>query len=55
MHSFEPTARAARARLDAVRPDDYARTRNALDGAVTGQSRFRMHGFLLSYQGMSLP
>ena len=33
--SFEPTPEAVRARLDAVDPAAYARTRNALDGAVT--------------------
>jgi deoxyribodipyrimidine photo-lyase len=38
--SFEPTPEAVRARLDAVDPAAYARTRNALDGAVT-QIRLR--------------
>lgn len=37
---------AARARLAAVRPASYARTRNALDGAVTGLSPYLTHGFL---------
>lgn len=46
MHSFEPTVDAALRRLDQVRPDDYARTRNALDGAVTRLSPYLTHGFL---------
>jgi deoxyribodipyrimidine photo-lyase len=46
MPSFEPTLQAAHARLDAVNPDAYARTRNALDGAVTRLSPYLTHGFL---------
>jgi deoxyribodipyrimidine photo-lyase len=46
MRSFEPTLQAARARLAAVRPDAYAQTRNALDGAVTGLSPYLTHGLL---------
>jgi len=45
MH-FEPTPAAARALLDAVRPGDYARTRNHLDGAVTRLSPYITHGVL---------
>ncbi|WAC71538.1 deoxyribodipyrimidine photolyase [Roseateles sp. SL47] len=41
-----PTMEAARARLSAVRPSAYARTRNALDGAVTGLSPYITHGLL---------
>jgi deoxyribodipyrimidine photo-lyase len=41
-----PTLDAARARLAAVRPASYARTRNALDGAVTGLSPYITHGLL---------
>ena len=37
---------AALARLEAVRPADYARTRNALDGAVTQLSPYLSHGVL---------
>ena len=33
-------------RIAAVRPSDYARTRNALDGAVTGLSPYITHGFV---------
>jgi deoxyribodipyrimidine photo-lyase len=44
--SFEPTLDAARARIAAVRPAAYARTRNALDGAVTQLSPYITHGFV---------
>jgi deoxyribodipyrimidine photo-lyase len=43
---FEPTEAAVRARIAAVRPGDYARTRNALDGAVTKLSPYITHGFV---------
>jgi deoxyribodipyrimidine photo-lyase len=43
---FEPTPAAARARLAAVRPAEYARTRNHLDGAVTRLSPYITHGLL---------
>jgi deoxyribodipyrimidine photo-lyase len=42
---FAPTLAAARLRVAAVRPAAYARTRNALDGAVTGLSPYITHGF----------
>lgn len=41
-----PTLAAAWARIAAVRPADYARTRNALDGAVSGLSPYLTHGFV---------
>ena len=41
---FPPTLDAARARLAAIRPDAYARTRNRLDGAVTRLSPYLTHG-----------
>ena len=41
-----PTLAAARARIAAVRPSDYARTRNALDGAVSRLSPYITHGFV---------
>lgn len=41
-----PTPEAARARVAAVRPSAYARTRNALDGAVSGLSPYITHGFV---------
>ncbi len=44
--AFEPTPAAARARLAAVRPAAYARTRNALDGAVTRLSPYLTHGLV---------
>ena len=43
---FAPTLGAAQARIAAVRPAAYARTRNALDGAVTGLSPYITHGFV---------
>ena len=46
MNAFEPTLQAAHARLAAVQPAAYARTRNALDGAVTRLSPYLTHGLL---------
>ena len=43
---FEPTLAAARRRLAAVQPAAYARTRNHLEGAVTGLSHYITHGLL---------
>jgi deoxyribodipyrimidine photo-lyase len=43
---FEPTLAAARARIAAVRPSDYARTRNFIDGAVSRLSPYITHGFV---------
>jgi deoxyribodipyrimidine photo-lyase len=43
---FEPTPAAAQARLAAVRPAEYARTRNHLEGAVTRLSPYITHGQL---------
>ena len=43
---FAPTIAAAQARIAAVRPAAYARTRNALDGAVTGLSPYITHGLV---------
>jgi deoxyribodipyrimidine photo-lyase len=42
---FEPTLAAAQARIAAVKPAAYARTRNAIDGAATGLSPYITHGF----------
>jgi deoxyribodipyrimidine photo-lyase len=44
--TFAPTLAAAQARIAAVRPAAYARTRNALDGAVSGLSAYITHGFV---------
>ncbi len=44
--TFAPTLAAAQARITAVRPAAYARTRNALDGAVSGLSPYITHGFV---------
>ena len=41
-----PTLEAARARMAAVRPAAYARTRNAIDGAVSGLSPYITHGLV---------
>lgn len=41
---FAPTLAAAGARIGAVQPAAYARTRNALDGAVSGLSPYITHG-----------
>jgi deoxyribodipyrimidine photo-lyase len=47
MHdSTPPTLAAAHARIAAVHPAAYARTRNALDGAVSGLSPYLTHGLL---------
>ena len=47
MHeALAPTLAAARARIAAVRPAAYARTRNSLDGAVSGLSPYITHGFV---------
>ncbi|MGN6236865.1 FAD-binding domain-containing protein [Dyella sp.] len=43
---FPASREAALARLAAVRPADYARSRNALDGAVTRLSPYLSHGVL---------
>jgi deoxyribodipyrimidine photo-lyase len=44
--AFMPTLAAAQARIAAVRPAAYARTRNSLDGAVSGLSPYITHGFV---------
>ena len=43
---FPPTRAAALARIAAVRPADYARSRNAIDGAVTRLSPYITHGLV---------
>lgn len=43
--AFEPTDAALAARLQAVDPAAYARTRNVLDGRVTRLSPYLTHGF----------
>jgi len=44
--AYEPTPAAAQARLEAVDPAAYARSRNHLDGAVTGLGPYITHGLL---------
>jgi deoxyribodipyrimidine photo-lyase len=46
MTTFEPTAKAARARLVEINPATYARSRNSLEGAVTHLSPYITHGIL---------
>ncbi len=46
LDTFPPTREAALARVSAVRPSDYARSRNAIDGAVTGLSPYITHGLV---------
>ena len=46
LEAFPPTRQAALSRLNAVRPNDYARSRNAIEGAVTGLSPYITHGLL---------
>lgn len=43
---FPPTRAAALDRIAQVRPDHYARSRNAIDGAVTRLSPYVTHGFV---------
>ena len=43
---FAPTLEAAMARIAAVRPADYARSRNAIEGAVSQLSPYITHGFV---------
>lgn len=44
--SLPPTPSAAQARIARIRPAAYARTRNHLDGAVTGLSPYLTHGLV---------
>ena len=46
LEKFEPSHLAARHRLAAVFPSRYAKSRNALDGNVTGLSPYFTHGML---------
>ncbi|KNZ31760.1 MAG: hypothetical protein AD742_14790 [Methylibium sp. NZG] len=43
---FDPTFTEALRRLAALHPGEYARTRNALDGAVSGLSPYLAHGIV---------
>lgn len=43
---FAPTLDAAHARIAAVQPQAYARTRNAIGGAVSGLGPYITHGFV---------
>ena len=46
MTLFPPTRKEALTRVEAVQPAEYARSRNALNGAVTKLSPYITHGFL---------
>jgi deoxyribodipyrimidine photo-lyase len=46
MTLFQPTRAAALARIASVDPAEYARSRNALNGAVTQLSPYITHGFI---------
>ena len=46
LEHFPPTRAAAQTRIAAVRPDAYARSRNAIEGAVTRLSPYITHGFV---------
>jgi deoxyribodipyrimidine photo-lyase len=46
MINFEPTVKAARARLVNINPAMYAKSRNSLDGSVTRLSPYITHGIL---------
>ena len=46
MTLFPPTRKEALARIAAIQPAEYARSRNALNGAVTQLSPYIAHGFV---------
>ena len=46
MSPYPPTPEAAWQRIRAVHPANYARTRNAIDGAVSQLSPYITHGFV---------
>ncbi len=46
LQEFPPSHLAALQRIAAISPNQYARTRNALDGAVTGLSPYLTHGIV---------
>lgn len=48
--AFAPTIEAVQARLDAVLPDEYAASRNYLEGSVSRLSPYLTHGFLSLHQ-----
>lgn len=46
LQEFPPSFEAAQQRIQAISPSQYARTRNALDGEVTGLSPYLTHGIV---------
>ncbi len=53
LSNFEPTVAGAKQRLHAIQPFHYAKTRNALDGAVTRLSPYITHGILTVPQAIA--
>lgn len=51
---YPPTREAAIRRIEAIRPDDYARGRNHLQGAVTGLSPYITHGMVTLREVLSV-
>jgi deoxyribodipyrimidine photo-lyase len=51
--SFEPSTRAGRARIAAIRPQAYARTRNQVDGDVTRLSPYLTHGYITLQEALA--
>ena len=50
---FEASTAAARARIAAIRPHAYARTRNHLDGDVTRLSPYLTHGYTTLHEALA--
>jgi deoxyribodipyrimidine photo-lyase len=50
--AFEPTLAAARERLARLSPARYSKSRNHLDGAVSGLSPYITHGFITPHQAL---
>jgi deoxyribodipyrimidine photo-lyase len=46
LQDFPPTFEAAMQRISSISPNQYARSRNTLDGAVTGLSPYLTHGII---------
>ncbi len=46
LQDFPPTLEATQQRIASISPSQYARSRNALDGAVTGLSPYLTHGIV---------
>jgi deoxyribodipyrimidine photo-lyase len=53
LQQFEPTREAALARVARVSAARYAKSRNHLDGAVTGLSPYVTHGFITAHEALA--